>query len=164
MMKSGRSLKIAGLIVVANLAAACAASGPPEDVVIKGSLQATDTVNPDVQGRPSPIVIKVFQLKAKDKFELADFFALFDQAEATLGADVLAVEDVMMTPGEVKPYEGAFDPTTRFVGVIGAYRDINQAQWRAVVPMPEKNLLKFLKRGKLMIKADKLAVTVTVDE
>ena len=164
MIRSGRIQKLASIIAVSGLVAACAASGPPEDVVIKGTLQATETVNPDAQGRPSPIVVKVFQLKARDKFELADFFALFDSAEATLGADVLAVEDVMMTPGEVRPYEGAFDPTTRYVGVIGAYRDINQAQWRAVVPMPEKNLLKFLQRGKLMITADRLAVSVTVAE
>lgn len=163
MTRSGRSLKNIGIAGLVILLSACA-SGPPEDVVLKGSLEAVATVNPDVQGRPSPLVIKIYQLKARDKFELAGFFELFDQAEATLGADMLGVEDIMMTPGEFRPYEGAVDPGTRFIGVVGAYRDINQAQWRAVVPVPEKNILKFLKRNPLTIKAERLAISASVGE
>ena len=163
MISSGSGLKYLGVTGILVLLSACA-SGPPEDIVLKGSMQAVETVNPDGQGRPSPLVIKIYQLKAKDKFELADFFALFDQAEATLGADMLGVEDVMMTPGERRPYEGEVDPNTRFIGVVGAYRDINQAQWKAVVPMPEKNILKFLKRNSLTISAERLAIVVSVGE
>ena len=151
------------LIGIATLFAACA-SKPPEDVVVKGTIQAVATVNPDVEGRPSPLVIKIYQLRSDDKFELADFFALFDNAEATLGPDLLAVEDVMLSPGDSKPYEGAFDPATRFIGVIAAYRDINQAQWKSIVPMPERNITKFLRRGALTIKADRLAVSATVGD
>ena len=163
MTSSGRGLRIIGITGIILLLSACA-SKPPEDVVLKGSMEAVETVNPDGQGRPSPLVIKIYQLQSKDKFELADFFALFDQADATLGADMLAVEDIMMTPGEVRPYEGAIDPGTRFIGVVGAYRDINQAQWRAVIPMPEKSLMKFLKRGALRIKAERLSISVAVEE
>jgi type VI secretion system protein VasD len=145
------------------LLAGCA-SGPPEDVTLKGRMEAVATVNPDGQGRPSPLVIKIYQLKAKDKFELAEFFPLFDQPEATLGADMLAVEDLMMVPGEVRPFEGEFDPQTRFIGVIASFRNINQAQWRSVVPMPERNVTKFLKRGGLNIKAESLSITVSIDD
>lgn len=159
----GSGLKIISFAGVLALLSACA-SAPPEDVVIKGSMHAVETVNPDVQGRPSPLVIKIYQLKAKDKFELADFFPVFDQPEATLGADMLGVEDVMMTPGESRPYEGAVDPNTRFIGVVGAYRDINQAQWKSVVPLPEKNILKFWQRNSLTIKADRLTIGVSLGE
>ena len=152
------------LLALTALLGACA-SGPPEDVVLRGSVEAVDTVNPDGQGRASPLVIKIYQLKANDKFELADFFALFDQAEAALGADLLAVEDVMLTPGEIKPYEGEFDPETRFIGVVAAYRDINQAEWKSIVPMPERNIMSFLRRGgSLTIKAERLAVSVSIGE
>jgi len=163
MLKSERGFKNLILIGFLALFTACA-SGPPEDVVLKGTMEAVDNVNPDVQGRPSPLVIKIYHLKASDKFELADFFALFDQPEATLGADLLAVEDVMMSPGETQPYEGAFDPQTRFIGVVGAFRDINQAEWKAIMPMPERNIMNFLRRGAIAIRADQLAVSVAVAE
>jgi len=163
MTKTETNIRFLLLVGVTAVLAACA-SKPPEDVVLKGSMEAVETVNPDGQGRPSPLVIKIYQLKASDKFELADFFALFDNAEATLGGDLLAVEDVMMSPGDTKPYEGAFDPQTRYIGVVAAYRDINQAKWKSIAPMPERNIMKFLRRGALTIKADSLAVSVSTAE
>jgi len=143
--------------------AACAAK-PPEDVQLKGSVQAVESVNPDSLGRPSPLQIKIFQLGAKDKFEAADYFALSDASEATLGADMLGVQAMMLTPGDHRPYEGEFDPATKFIGVIAGYRDIHQAEWRAIVEMPEKSLMKMGKRGGVTIKADSLAISVTVDD
>ncbi len=156
---------VRAIVITAILAVlgACA-SKPPEDVTLKGSLQAVEDVNPDSNGRASPLVVKIYQLKSKDKFDLADFFPLFDQAEATLGADMLAVEDIMLTPGEYRSYEGEFDPQTRYIGVVAAYRDIHQAQWKDLVEMPEKSVLKFLKRGALVIKAEKLAINVSAGD
>lgn len=160
MASSKRAVMALVVISMLTMLGACA-SKPPEDVVLKGSVQAVANVNPDSEGRPSPLVIKVFQLKAGDKFASADFFPLFDDAQATLGADLLAVEEIMLAPGDIRPYEGKFDPQTRFIGVIAAYRDINQAQWKTMLEMPEKGLLDFFKGDGLQIKADSLAISVS---
>ena len=163
-MKSwGSGLRTVGIFGVLLALAACA-SGPPQDIVVKGSVTAAESVNPDAQGRPSPIVVKVYHLKAKDKFELGDFFPLFDSPEATLGADLLGQDDFMMAPGETKPYDGEVNPDTRFIGVIAAYRDINQARWKTVVDMPEKNLVKFMQRNPLTITVDRLAVSANAGD
>jgi len=162
MDKKNRLAVRLGIVAMALLLSACAAK-PPEDVSIKGSIAAVDSINPDALGRPSPLLIKVFQLGAVDKFQAADFFALSDSAEATLGADLLGVESILLSPGDSKPYEGKFDPATRFIGVIAGFRDIHRAEWRAVVEMPAKSLLTLGKRGAVTIKADSLAVSVTVD-
>jgi type VI secretion system protein VasD len=160
-----RNRSIASLMLIAACftLVACAAK-PPEDVQIKGSIEAVASVNPDSLGRPSPLQVKIFQLGAKDKFEAADYFALADAPEATLGADMLGVQAMMLTPGEHRPYEGEFDPGTRYIGVIAGYREIHQAQWRAVVEMPERSLMKLMKRGGVIIKADSLAISVIVDD
>ena len=152
------------LVIAAAFALVSCASKPPEDVQIKGSIEAVESVNPDSQGRPSPLQVKIFQLGARDKFEAADYFALADASEATLGADMLGVQAMMLSPGEHKPYEGEFDPATRFIGVIAGYREIHQAEWRAIVEMPEKSLMKMMKRGGVIIKADSLAISVAVDD
>jgi type VI secretion system protein VasD len=152
------------LVLVAAFALVACAAKPPEDVQIKGTIEAVASVNPDSLGRPSPLQVKIFQLSAKDKFEAADYFALSDASEATLGADMLGVQAMMLSPGDHKPYEGEFDPATRFIGVIAGYREIHQAQWRAIVEMPEKSLLKLNKRGGVTIKADSLAISVKVDD
>jgi type VI secretion system protein VasD len=149
--------------IVLMLLVGCA-SAPPEDVILKGSIQASEDVNPGVNGSPSPLVMRIFQLKSRSKFEEADYFALFDDAEATLGADLLAVEQLMLTPGEYRAYEGEFDPETRFVGVIAGYRDINQAQWRSLVEMPEESITKFLQRSALVINAGRLSLSVNAGD
>ena len=152
------------LVIAASFALVSCAAKPPEDVQIKGSIEAVESVNPDSLGRPSPLQVKIFQLGARDKFEAADYFALADASEATLGADMLGVQAMMLSPGEHKPYEGEFDPATRFIGVIAGYREIHQAEWRAVVEMPERSLMKIMKRGGVVIKADSLAISVSVDD
>jgi type VI secretion system protein VasD len=152
------------LVFAAAFTLAGCAAKPPEDVKIKGSIEAVASVNPDSLGRPSPLQVKIFQLSAKDKFEAADYFALADASEATLGADLLGVQAMMLTPGEHRPYEGEFDPGTRFIGVIAGYREIHQAEWRSIIEMPEKSVLKLMKRGGVVIKADSLAISVSVDD
>ena len=47
-------------------------------------LSAASDVNPDATGRPSPIVVRVYQLRADAAFAAADFFALFDEEQQTL--------------------------------------------------------------------------------
>lgn len=152
-----------GAVAVLFIVAGCAAA-PPEDVRIQGRIEAVESVNPDALGRPSPLHIKVFQLKTKDAFEVAEYFALAETPDAELGADMLGVESIMLTPGEVRPYEGEYDPETRFIGVIAGYRDIHQAQWRAVMEMPEKSIMNLMRRGGVIIRADSLAISVSVDE
>ncbi len=151
-----------GIAAVALMLCACA-SKPPADVNIKGSIAAVDSINPDALGRPSPLLVKVFQLGAVDKFEAADYFALSESAEATLRGDLLGVETILLSPGDNKPYEAKFDPATRYIGVIAGFRDIHQAEWRAVVEMPAKSMLKLGKRGAVSIKADSLAISLSVD-
>ncbi len=152
---------LAGVLAVSL--AACA-SGPPKDVTLKGSIRAAEDVNPDGNGRPSPVVVKIYQLKSNTRFEQADFFPLSEDTKATLQDDLLAVEEIILTPGEYRPYEGEFDPDTRFVGVTAGFRDIYQADWKDIIEMPEKSLLKFLSSGALVIKADRLSITVDTDD
>ena len=139
---------------------ACAAK-PPVDIPLTGTISAADDLNPALDGRPSPLRISIFQLRKADAFGEADFFALYDDAAAALGADLLAREDMTLKPGDTRKYSGEVDPETRFIGVIGAYRDINQARWSSVVAMPEKSVLKLMKREPLRIEAGRLAIEVS---
>ncbi|MDJ0908251.1 MAG: type VI secretion system lipoprotein TssJ [Woeseiaceae bacterium] len=151
-----------GAVFALALTAGCA-SGPPADVNIRGSITTVDDVNPDATGRPSPLMIRIYQLSATDKFDSAEFFDLTDNAEATLGPDLLGVEQLMLSPGESQPYDAEYDPNTSYIGVIAGYRDIHQATWRATVEMPGRSITNLMRRGAIVIRADRLAISVTVD-
>jgi type VI secretion system VasD/TssJ family lipoprotein len=44
-------------------------------------LTGSDQLNPDLNGRPSPIVVRLFELKHPVTFENADFFSLYERAK-----------------------------------------------------------------------------------
>ncbi|MBT2971051.1 MAG: type VI secretion system-associated lipoprotein [gamma proteobacterium symbiont of Ctena orbiculata] len=94
------------------------------------TMSAASGVNPDINSRPSPIVARIYELKSLSVFNNADFFNLFEQDVALLGEEMLMRDELHFQPGEVKMLERDLQPDTRYVGVIGAYRDIENAAWR----------------------------------
>lgn len=106
------------------------------DIVV----QASNNVNPDINGRPSPILIRIYQLKSSVAFNNADFFALYDRDVAELGADYVARDDLDLKPGESKPLERRFSDDTRYLGIIAAYRNIDSTVWKKVIEIePDSN-------------------------
>jgi type VI secretion system protein VasD len=89
-------------------------------------------VNPDFDGRPSPVIIKVYELASKTVFENQDFFALYDSPEAILRTDLLKKDELVFEPGQRIEYQMTLQPATKAVAVVAAYRDIEGARWRAV--------------------------------
>ena len=112
----------------------------PKPVPIAGNLIAAAAVNPDITGRASPVAVKIYQLKSAGSFESGDFFALYAQPAATLGADLVSLTEITVRPGETKRFDQEIELQTRFVGVVAGFRNLENAQWRAVVPVPPKKL------------------------
>jgi len=97
--------------------------------------------NPDATGRPSPVVVRVYQLKTDASFNGAEFFALFDDDKKVLGAELISRDEFVLTPAERRTIEVVVSDETRFVGAIAAYRDIGHSQWRALAAAaPRKGL------------------------
>jgi len=130
-------------------------------VKVKSVATAVEDLNPDYQGRPSPVNLIVFQLASGDAFDNADFFSLFEPDAAILGGDMLGRTQIMLQPGEVREWVAEFSKETRFIGVVAAFRDIESAQWRASVALPKKGFIgRLFRKTKLRIDVDALAVTV----
>ena len=132
--RSGRRASALALVGVAALAAACGSSPP----LLRGAITVDSNVNPDRAGRPSPIVVRIYELKSIAAFNGADFFALFDNEQATLSSELVGREEFQLQPAETRQYRRQLQPDTKFIGVVGAFRDLEQARWRQAVPVPSK--------------------------
>lgn len=97
------------------------------------TLDVHQNVNPDIHGRPSPIVLRIYELRAADGFNGADFISLYERDKEILGADLLAREEMTLIPGEKKEFKRELQKGTRFVGVMAAFRDLNHSQWRSIL-------------------------------
>jgi len=102
----------------------------PNPSSIDAHLKAGDQLNHDINGRPSPMVTRFYELKSLSIFNSTDFFTLYERDVAVLGGELLARDELRFQPGEQKKVVRKLNPDTRFIGVIGAYRDIENATWR----------------------------------
>ena len=100
-------------------------------------------VNPDFSGRPSPVVVKVYELRRGLAFRQADFQNLFDQPMQTLGADILAADELVFVPGEARSITYLPGPDARFLGIVAGFRQMDRARWRTLRPINAdgKNLI-----------------------
>lgn len=130
----GRVLGILGFC--AALTACSSPPPPPPPGIVNLTIKADATVNPDAGGRASPISVQIYQLASDAKFGASDFFQLTDKDTATLGPDLVNREAVILSPGETRAVSEPLKPNGRFVAVTGSFRDIDRAQWRAIIEVP----------------------------
>ena len=121
---------------------------------INAQIVASFEINPDANGRPSPLVVRIYELKSISAFNDADFFKLYDEEVATLGGDLLSREEFELTPGESREIIHNAHEQTRFFAVVAAYRNIDQASWRA------SKELKLNSKNSLIVKIDKQSLTI----
>ena len=124
------------ILVVLMLLGGCSSPSPFSTVTkLDLTLAASDEVNPDLHGRPSPVVVQLFELKHPVAFENADFFTLYGHAEQALPKDWVSSEELELRPGEQVALKLRSEPQSRYVGIIAAYRDLPHVQWRWVLPL-----------------------------
>ena len=107
---------------------------PPPPPPPPTTLQLSVTGGADMNGG-NPAKVKVYYLRSTAKFNAADFFALFDQPEATLGPDLASVDEYLLAPGKSVTDAKTFDAAPVAIGVVAAFREIGQPGWRATGPI-----------------------------
>jgi type VI secretion system protein VasD len=117
------------------LLSGCARDRTPPPTTVSVTLSAAADVNPDRNGRPSPLMVRVYELRSAGVFENSDFFTLLEQDRAVLGDDQIARWEYQLEPGESMELDATFQTGSGFVGVVAAYRDIAHARWRAIEPI-----------------------------
>jgi type VI secretion system protein VasD len=110
------------------LGAGCASAPKPSSLQV--SIEAASDVNPDTRRRASPITVRVYALKTTAIFDSADFFALFEKDQSTLGAEIVAKEEVLLRPGETKVLTFKVGPEAKSIAYFAAFRDLEKATWR----------------------------------
>lgn len=122
------------LLVALALLPGCAGETPP--TVAQLTLAADAEVNPDNSGRPSPIVLRIYELGGHLNFDRADFLQLYESDTATLGADLKGKSEVLLKPGQVTEAELTLKPDAAGIGILALYRDYEAATWRAFAAVP----------------------------
>lgn len=106
------------------------AQKPPRNVAIK--LHAGDNLNADAGGRPLAVVVRIYKLKQPAAFQQAPYDAFLDprKEKEALGADLLEVKEIILTPE--RRFE-AMEKVTKeadFIGVVTLFHTPAPQRWR----------------------------------
>lgn len=146
-------VRLVAVSVMAVFLVGCAMSGTPKSVAMEGTIVVGENLNPNYQGRPSPLHLSVYQLTESGPFTRASFEELTVLDSAVLGGTSLRRQSFELCPREMgrEPLGGDIvcqgdrlpilldlQPGVRFVGVVAEFFDLLDpaGNWRSIAVVP----------------------------
>ncbi len=135
----------------------CAVKPSESNVDFTYQITTSHDINPNINGQPSPVLVRVYQLSNKVNFQNATYEALFDNEHSALGAEFISINEYLVHPNTSNPVQLQISENVKYLGVAVGYRSIDMVNWRAVVAVPENH---FWRNLGIEIKVDTLSVRV----
>lgn len=104
---------------------------PPEPTIVNLQIDAGADLNADSQGKGAPVMLRVYELREPGNFNAADFFAVFNNEQTTLAADLARKQEMLLQPGASKKLTLKPEDAVTSIGFFAAFRQVDSAQWRA---------------------------------
>lgn len=129
-------LSISFLTLLLSQLSGCALFASSEEVQLAElTIIADKKLNPAADGRASPLVIRIYQLTETAKFDNSDFFALYENDQTLLAKDLLSQTELEITPGQELKTQLELKADTRFIAILAAFRDLDNAQWKDITTL-----------------------------
>ncbi|WP_426447538.1 type VI secretion system lipoprotein TssJ [Siccibacter colletis] len=123
------------LLFMVAILTACQSSVGKDDGAQHITLNADKKSNPNEKGQPSPVSVRIYELKSTEAFLMSDYFTIVDGSDAELLTQIKKVYESMMKPGEKRDVRLYPAVDSVALGIVVAYRDINHAQAIKVWPL-----------------------------
>lgn len=132
------------LLVVLMMISSCGLFGKdepppvldPTRVVLE--FETAGDINPNIAGRASPVVVRIYHLKSYSAFRDADFNSLFEKDGEVLGSDLLDKKEIYLKANEKRTVFFEASDAIHTIGVMAAFRYYHQGQWKAAATV-QKN-------------------------
>jgi type VI secretion system protein VasD len=100
-------------------------------------ISADAELNRDRQQRPTPVQVRLYELKSPATFNSGDFFTLYEKDDQFLGTELAFKEQITLQPGQTVTLVRKVKPEAQLLGVFVAFRDVDKSVWRATTPLPQ---------------------------
>lgn len=106
------------------------------------TFKADNTINPDDNNTPSPLYIRMYELKSAKRFRNADFIDLYEHDKKVLGSSMLAKQRLKrIIPGEVRKKDYVLNPKTHYVGLFAEFQHYRNATYKVIIPVEPTNVV-----------------------
>lgn len=98
-------------------------------------------VNPDDNKIPSPLIIRMYELKSPKIFKKANFIDIYEKDEEVLGADLVAKQTLKhIQPGENGKVSFVLSEETAYVGLFAEFLKYKDAKYKVIIPIAQTNV------------------------
>lgn len=116
----------------------CSSTGKSKKMIALSLVAAAD-LNPDINGRPSPVAITFYQLTNSSSFRKSDYMSLVENNKVSLGRDLVAVNTLMLHPGQTLEVEYPVSKAEGAFGIVVGYRVIDASGWQLIYEYPRED-------------------------
>lgn len=111
------------------------------DTDLKVSFYAESDINPDDNKRPSPLIIRMYELKSPHLFKKSNFIDIYEKDAEILGADMVLKKKLKhIQPGENRETSFVLNEETKFVGIFAEFLKYKNAKYKLVIPVAQTNV------------------------
>ena len=122
------------------------------------SLKADADINPDDKKRPSPLFLRMYELKSTKQFEKANFIYLYERDSEILGADLVAKQTLKrLKPGDERTDKFVLKTETRYVALFAEFLQYKDAKFKIIIPIAPTNV--FASSGTVYLYGNTLSTT-----
>jgi type VI secretion system protein VasD len=127
----------AALLVALGLSTGCAwfGGGGDKPTAVDVTITAAQRLNPDEKGESLPTMFRIYLLGSAAKADSAPYEDLYRGEKESLGEDVLATDELVLSPGDTVTKRIAADKPARALLVLGVFRRPTGTSWREIVPI-----------------------------
>lgn len=112
------------------------------DTDLKLVFHTAADINPDERNHPSPVFIRLYELKSPLAFHQADFMTLYNKDKATLEADFVAKRELKrFVPGESREERFVLNPTTKYVALYAEFFQYQNANYKIIFEVTPGNFV-----------------------
>jgi type VI secretion system protein VasD len=98
-------------------------------------------INPDDKKNPSPLYIRMYELKSSRKFDRADFLSIYERDKEVLGTDFIAKQELKrLIPGESRKEYFVLNKETKYIALFGEFLKYKNATFKVVTPVVSNNV------------------------
>jgi len=119
-------------LLTAPVVLAACSSSRPDPAQLDLEIHPSAALNPNAENQPSPLLIRLYDLRDSDGFMAADFFELYDRDSARLGGSLLSKREMLLVPNRPATVKRTMEDGATVLGVLAAFRVLDGARWRAV--------------------------------
>lgn len=137
------------MLVAATILVGCSSDSKKWQVI----MTPTGTLNQDDSGTSLPVLVRVYQLRAKDKFQQATFKALWKNDKEVLEADLVDRKEITIQPDTKAVLDLDVDAKhgVAYLGIMALFRKPDVEGWKQVVAAESSKLNPLTPKVKLVL-------------